>query len=43
MEIALAKKIEELELRELITILTQLMTTNKEAFDDLKEIIDDQL
>jgi hypothetical protein len=43
MEIALAKKIEELELRELITILTQLMMTNKEAFDDLKEIIDDQL
>jgi hypothetical protein len=43
MEIALAKKIEELELRELITILTKLMMTNKEAFDDLKEIIDDQL
>ena len=43
MELELAKKLEEMEFDELLGILTQLMMNNKEAFDDLKEIVDDQL
>lgn len=43
MELELAKKLEELDFDELLDILTKLMMNNKEAFDDLKEIVDDQL
>lgn len=43
MELELAKKLEEMEFDELLEILTQLMMNNKEAFDDLKEVVDDQL
>lgn len=43
MELELAKALEEMEFDELLEILTQLMMNNKEAFDDLKEIVDDQL
>lgn len=37
----LAKKLEEMDMRELIQILTKLKMTNNEAFEDLKEIIED--
>jgi hypothetical protein len=41
MEIMLAKKLEEMDMRDLIQILTKLKMTNNEAFEDLKEIIED--
>ena len=41
MEIMLAKKLEEMDMGELIQILTKLKMTNNEAFEDLKEIIED--
>lgn len=40
MEIMLAKKLEEMDMRDLIQILTKLKMTNNEAFEDLKEIIE---
>ena len=43
MEIELAKKLEEMDMGELIQILTKLKMTNHEAFADLKEIVDDTL
>lgn len=43
MELELAKKLEEMDFNELLEILTKLMMENKEAFDELKEIVDDQL
>jgi TusA-related sulfurtransferase len=41
MEIMLAKKLEEMDMGDLIQILTKLKMTNNEAFEDLKEIIED--
>lgn len=41
MEIELAKKLEEMDMGDLIQILTKLKMTNNEAFEDLKEIIED--
>ena len=41
MEIMLAKKLEEMDMGELIQILTKLRMTNNEGFNDLKEIVDD--
>lgn len=43
MEIELAKKLEEMDMGELIQILTKLKMTNHEALTDLKEIVDDTL
>lgn len=37
----LAKKIEEMELNELIDLLTQLRMTDRDAFEALKEQVDD--
>ena len=43
MEIELAKALEEMEFDELLDVLTKLMMENKEAFDELKELVDDQI
>jgi len=43
MEIELAKALEEMEFDELLDVLTKLMMENKEAFDELKELVNDQL
>jgi hypothetical protein len=41
MEIQLAKKLEELELNELIDLLTRLRMADRDAFEALREQIDD--
>lgn len=43
MELELAKKLEEMEFKELVDILMTLKMTNHEAFMELKEIVDDAL
>lgn len=42
MEIELAKALEEMEFDDLLDVLTKLMMENKEAFDELKELVDNQ-
>jgi hypothetical protein len=41
MEIMLANKLSELEKSELIKVLTQLMMRDREAFNALKEVVED--
>lgn len=41
MEIELAKKIEDMDLNELINLLTRLRSTDRDAFEALKEQVDD--
>jgi len=41
MEIMLAKQLEELDMSDLIQVLTKLKMTNSDALEDLKEILDD--
>lgn len=41
MEILLAKKILDLDPMQLSKILTELMMKHKDAYDDLKEAVDD--
>lgn len=41
MEIMLAKKLEELELNELIDLLTKLKMEDKDAYAVLKELVED--
>lgn len=41
MEVELAKKILDLDTLQLSRILTQLQTKHKDAFEDLKEAIED--
>lgn len=41
MEIMLAKKLQELELSELIDLLTRLRMADRDAFEALKEQLDD--
>jgi hypothetical protein len=41
MEIMLANKLSELEKSELIKVLTQLMMRDREAFNALKEAVED--
>ena len=41
MEIELAKKIEDLSFAELMDVLRKLNFSNREAFDELKELVDD--
>lgn len=43
MELELAKKIEEMSFDELIKVFRQFMMEEKEAFDALKEIVDDTI
>lgn len=43
MEFELAKKIEEMSFDELIKVFTQFMMEEKEAFNALKEIVDDTI
>ena len=43
MEFILAKKVEELSLVELISVLRQLLTQDKDAFNTLKELVDETL
>lgn len=42
-EMVLAKRMEDMDLDELVAILTELRETNEEAFNDLKEVIDDYI
>jgi hypothetical protein len=41
MEIMLAKQLEELDMSDLIQVLTKLKMTNSDALEDLKEILAD--
>ena len=41
MEIILAKKLEELSMNELMDVLRKLLMQDKEAFNTLKELVDD--
>jgi len=41
MEIMLAKKLEELELNELIDLLTKLRIQDRDAYAVLKELVED--
>lgn len=41
MELELAKKIEEMELNELIELFRKLMMEDRQAFETLKELVDD--
>lgn len=41
MEIMLAKQLEELDMSDLIQVLTKLKMNNSDALEDLKEILDD--
>jgi len=41
MEIILAKKLEELSMNELIDVLRKLLMQDREAFNTLKELVDD--
>jgi hypothetical protein len=41
MEIQLARKIEELGFSELLNVFMKLRMQNREAFDSLKELVDD--
>lgn len=43
MEIMLANKLSELDKSELIKVLTQLMMRDREAFNTLKEVVEDVL
>lgn len=43
MEFELAKKIEEMSFDELIKVFRQFMMEEKEAFNALKEIVDDTI
>jgi hypothetical protein len=41
MEIILAKKLEELSMNELMDVLRKLLMQDREAFNTLKELVDD--
>ena len=41
MEVMLAKKIEELELDELMDVLRKLQTEDRDAFELLQELVED--
>ena len=41
MEIILAKKLEELSMNELMDVLQKLLMQDREAFNTLKELVDD--
>ena len=41
MELQLAKKIEELELNELLDLLTKLRMQDRDAFEALRELVED--
>jgi hypothetical protein len=41
MELMLAKKIEDLELDELMDVLRKLQTEDRDAFELLKELVED--
>ena len=43
MEIILAKKILELDPMQLSKILTELMMQHRDAYDDLKEAVEDEI
>ena len=43
MELMLAKKIEEMDFNELLDIMTKLMMEDREAFEKLKELVEDHI
>lgn len=43
MELELAKKLEDMDFRELAEVLRKLMIEDRQAFEALKEIVDDTI
>jgi hypothetical protein len=43
MELMLAKKLEEMEFNELLDIMTKLMMEDRDAFELLKELVEDHI
>lgn len=43
MELMLAKKLEEMDFNELLDIMRKLMMEDREAFEKLKELIEDHI
>jgi hypothetical protein len=43
MELMLAKKLEEMEFSELLDIMTKLMMEDRDAFETLKELVEDHI
>lgn len=41
MELMLAKKLEELDFKELLDLLTKLRMTDRDAFSTLRELVED--
>jgi len=43
MELMLAKKLEEMDFNELLDIMRKLMMEDREAFEKLKELVEDHI
>jgi hypothetical protein len=43
MELMLAKKLEEMDFNELLDIMKKLMMEDREAFEKLKELVEDHI